>query len=282
MTRMTVGEIQDINLEILRHIDAFCKNREIRYFLDSGTLLGAARNGGFIPWDDDADIAMPRPDYERFLKEYRDSDGYRLYSPSRGNCFLPYSRLCDMKRTYFKQESLWTREEPGVGVDILPIDGAPDTAEEFDRLVERICRPRAKLFWIRYCISPISAIKFRHSPYGFAKDVVHWLGRWWHRRMFGFYLRKSMRAIRKIRLENDYENSTMCHYIVVTADRRKYWRKEWFDETVELEICGEKFPAPRGYDERLSAEYGDWRTPPPSSERGGHEVDQTMFWRDRQ
>ena len=74
MTEMTIEEIQKVSLEILRHIDSFCREHNIQYFLDSGTLIGAARHKGFIPWDDDMDIRMPRPDYERFISEFVDEN----------------------------------------------------------------------------------------------------------------------------------------------------------------------------------------------------------------
>ncbi len=280
MRPMSVKEVQEVSLEILKRLDAFCRERGIRYFLDSGTLLGAARHKGFIPWDDDADVVMPRPDYERFVKEFPDSGEYKLFSPSRGNCFVPYSRLCEMRRTYFKQESLWTYEAPGVGVDVIPMDGAPDDPEEFDRTVERIKKPRAVLWRIRYCISPISSPRFRKRPFGFAKDVVHFLKWAWDRASFSRLLRRSMDEIRRIRLLRDYEKCDRCYYIAVTVGRGKYWRREWFDKSVEMDFCGCTFLAPAGYDERLTAEYGDWRTPPSKADRMTHERDQKMMWRE--
>ena len=279
MRRMENKDIHAVNLELLKHIDTFCRDRNITYFLDSGTLLGAARDGGFIPWDDDADIVMPRPDYERFVKEYVDSDDYRLYAPSRNNCFLPYARLCEMKRTYFKQVSIWTKEAPGVGVDIFPLDGAPDTPEVYDRLAAKVVRVRDRIWNLRFALSRRSA--FRKDPIGFAKDVVHYMANIIRRINAEKKIWGCISEIRKLRLENSYAHSSNCFYVVVTGDRRKYWKKEWFEDTVRLELCGEQFPAPVGYDARLTAECGDWRTPPPESERTGHSFCQTMYWRDK-
>ena len=280
MTRMENKDIHAINMELLTHIDGFCRENNICYFLDSGTLLGAARNGEFIPWDDDADIVMPRPDYDRFVAEYIDSAKYRLYAPSRGNCFLPYARLCEMKRTYFKQVAIWTKENPGVGVDIIPLDGAPDTPEEFDKLATKLVRVRDRIWELRAVLSDRS-IAFRKSLFGFAKDVVHYTANKIRRINAEKKIWQCMSKMRKLRLGNSYTHSSNCFYIVVTGDRRKYWEKKWFADVVHLALCGKTFPAPIGYKDRLTAEYGDWCTPPPESERSGHVSCQTMYWRDK-
>ena len=88
--------------------------------------------------------------------------------------------------------------------------------------------------------------------------------------------------MRDIRMKYDYEKSTMCCFIAVTSDRRKYWRREWFDSAIELEMCGSKFFAPVGYDERLTTEYGDWRIPPPEKAIETHKANQSMMWREQE
>ena len=282
MKRMENKDIHAVNLELLKHIDEFCCDRNISYFLDSGTLLGAARNGEFIPWDDDADIVMPRPDYERFVKEYVDSETYRLYEPSKRNSFLPYARLCEMRRTFFKQVNPWTLESPGVGVDIFPLDGAPDSSEEFDALIGRMVKIRNRLWELRTILKGRERFAYRTSPYGFLKDCVHYAI--YILRSLSFPVRqiwRNMDKFRRLRLRHPYETSNKCFYMVVqSVAKKRLWRKEWFADKVYLDLCGEKFPAPSGYDERLTATYGDWRTPPPESERNGHTAVQTMWWRD--
>lgn len=280
MTRMENKDIHAVSLEILTHIDKFCREKDINYFLDSGTLLGAARDGGFIPWDDDADIVMPRPDYERFVAEYIDSAEYRLYAPSRGNCFLPYARLCEMKRTYFSQVLPWTKESPGVAVDILPLDGAPDSVEAYNRLSDSIVKLRNSIWKWRASMCK-SSILFKRSSRGFVGRCIHCFLSLIRRVCCPeLVIKHNLARIRKLRLENSFENSQKCFYIVVRKGLGKYWRKEWFSHSVEMDLCGIKFPVPCGWDERLTAEYGDWRKPPPDLEQKGHVAAQTMWWRD--
>ena len=80
MKELTLQEIQAISLEILKVFDAFCRENGIRYFLSNGTLLGAVRYKKFIPWDDDIDVLVPREDYDRLIRIFRDDDRYRLFA----------------------------------------------------------------------------------------------------------------------------------------------------------------------------------------------------------
>lgn len=282
MRKMTCQEIQGVSLEILKHFDSFCRSHKLRYFLDAGTLLGAARHKGFIPWDDDADIVMPRQDYDRFVKEYADSKKYKLYEPSRDNSWVPYARICEMEKTYFKQVVRWTKvaDNPGVGIDIFPLDGAPDSAEEYDSFQAKAVKIRDTLFELRRIASGKRHRGFRRSLLGFTKDCVHYAV-WFFRRMnHERLIRWNLARFRRLRLTFPFETSSHCFYIAVVTGRRRFWQRKWFADAVYLDFCGEKFPAPIGYEERLVADYGDWRTPPPESERMTHEANQTMWWRD--
>ncbi len=275
MKKMSIEEVQSVCFELLKHVDAFCKEKKIAYFLDGGTLIGAARHGGFIPWDDDLDIIMPRPDYERFVNEYEDSDQYRLYAPFRHSCYRTHARLCEMKRTFFGQEAaVWTLENPGVGIDILPLDGAPDSKEEYDKVLEHLRNLQAGIFEYRRK----RWRKFRKTPMGFLKDCIHFAGFLFRLPRRDSYITRNVAEIERIRRALPYETATLCGYPVVEG-RAKYLRKDWYSSAIEMDFCGEKFPVPVGYDERLTAEYGDWRTPPPVSQRSGHKS-WKMWWRD--
>lgn len=122
MKEMSLREIQLFSLEILKDVHDFCISNDINYSLAYGTLLGAIRHKGFIPWDDDIDIVMPCPDYERFCKIYR-SKKWRLFSPVNNDCYLNYSRVCDLDKTWVLSLP-WCKESPtGLWIDIFPIDG---------------------------------------------------------------------------------------------------------------------------------------------------------------
>ena len=80
MKEMNIQEVQHISLELLKEVHEFCVENDVKYTLFSGTLIGAIRHHGFIPWDDDLDIAMPRPDYEKFIHSFKSKKGNKLFT----------------------------------------------------------------------------------------------------------------------------------------------------------------------------------------------------------
>lgn len=122
-------ELKSIELDIMKKIHSFCADNDIRYCLTFGTLLGAVRHKGFIPWDDDIDIFMPRPDYEKFLANFRlYGEKHHLYiASSRTKHYFArtFLQVCDDRTTLIEP---WSKEKRprGVFVDVWPLDGLPD------------------------------------------------------------------------------------------------------------------------------------------------------------
>ena len=278
MRKMTTGDIQGVSLEILKHVDHFCRERNIRYWLSDGSMLGAIRHKGFIPWDDDLDISMPRPDYERFLVEFVDSDEFKLYAAQRGNCFLTYARVCEMRRTHFAPCTPWTQksERPGVGIDVLPLNGAPDTMDEYLRDFYKVSSElQDRLLDIRRLLMPPS---FRHTPFGFIKDIAHGLARYAKRPFFNRLMNATMQAQIAVQRRCDYDKAKFVYSLMIFNRRPQLWKKEWFSSVVDVPFCDGVFPVPVGYDHYLRSVYGDYMTPPPESARGGHENWNELFW----
>ena len=121
MKEVSLENIKSRSIDILIDIDRVCKENDIKYTLYYGTLLGAIRHKGFIPWDDDIDIGMMREEYEKFIKIYdkNHSDIYELLTSRQKNYFLPYAKVNDISTTSYLDDV----ELPfGVSVDIFPID----------------------------------------------------------------------------------------------------------------------------------------------------------------
>lgn len=124
MRELSLEEIKSISLDILQDVHDFCIRNQIRYSLSSGTLLGAIRHKGFIPWDDDIDILMPRPDYERFCKIYKSMNKYRLFCAQYDNHWSAFSIVCDMEKTLVIRRWPMGSKPTGIWIDVMPIDGA--------------------------------------------------------------------------------------------------------------------------------------------------------------
>ena len=129
--KLTEKEIKQYSFAILKDIKKVCEELKLTYFLDGGTLLGAIRHNGFIPWDDDIDVSMPRPDYEIFIREYNKycNKNYKLKSITTDLKYgIPYAKISDTTTILYK----FGRNAFGQGlsVDIFPIDAYPNTQDE--------------------------------------------------------------------------------------------------------------------------------------------------------
>ena len=123
--------LQDVILNIMLYIDTFCRDNNIEYYIIGGTALGAVRHGGFIPWDDDLDIAMTRPNYDKFCKLFRkeyDKENYFFQeSLVEWPCYFSKVRLLGTFLGELEDEKDLPKEKKGIFVDIFPLDNAPNS-----------------------------------------------------------------------------------------------------------------------------------------------------------
>ncbi len=259
MKELTLQELKEIEFDILKVFDAFCKENNIRYYLAYGTLLGAVRYKKFIPWDDDVDLLIPREDYEKVIKLFKDDERYRLFAFEKNEGYLfPCAKLCDM--TTRKVETGYkSGVELGVDIDLFPLDNWNNDFEKARKEAKRIKR-------YMFCLGlsklerPDSLNPIKRFIKGLAMAFC---------KMFG-----SEYFIKKIIKESNKENQKGSAYVGAKAwcvyGERGIIPAEAFSDSIEIEFEGEKFPAPVGYDEYLTCLYGDYLPEPPKEKQKTH------------
>ena len=127
MANYDIRSLQIKILDILTAVDKTCRQHDLRYYLWAGTMIGAIRHKGFIPWDDDIDIAMPRPDYDRLIANCKEwlPQPYEMVCAETDDCYpLPFAKIQDASTTLIERMHL--KYVGGVYIDVFPIDGVPD------------------------------------------------------------------------------------------------------------------------------------------------------------
>lgn len=234
---LSTKEKQELILGIMKDVDKFCRANDIPYTLSSGTLLGAVRHKGFIPWDDDADIFMLREDFERFAKIYK-SDKYRLDSSVRtadGYKTAGYLKISDPKTVirYSKKES-----DAGIFLDVFPLDSVPEDEKECKKYMHRLMSLYNRIYH-RQRTDFVSILKsYRHSL------------KWWCRRLD--------RAVH----EGKYADSPLVAHAVGTRNYRTVIRRDRFKTLVDTPFEGHNFLGFSDPGSYLTIVYGeDYMTP---------------------
>jgi len=256
---LTLEEIQKGSYEVLKKIKEICDSNHFTYFLAFGTLIGAIRHNGFIPWDDDIDIIMPRPDYEKFLSYCREHEkelghfALKHYTVDN-NYIYPIARLIDTDYEIHYNEA----KEYGLGlfVDIYPYDGFnPDDKKWLKQ--------------IRHNIRLIDLCGYKKLP-----KATKWYKNFY--RVPGFFLSRFVNLHKLIekndRLAQKYPYET-AKYVNCSAwdwPVKTLYQKEWFDKTTTHVFVDQQFNIPVEYDKVLRIYYGDYMQLPPENERVGH------------
>lgn len=229
---ISLKEKHKLILEIMKDIDRFCRANDIRYTLSSGTLLGAVRHGGFIPWDDDADIFMLRKDFDRFIHIYK-SDRYKLVYN-----FNPQEKLSPSGIAKVADTTTWLKDSTGkldfgCWVDVFPLEAVPEDPRECRKFMHSIMRVNNRMYHRRH------------------KDIVSILKSYHH--SFGWWMRKLDSIVR----DNPHEGSPLVAHAVGSDNYRTVIPKAWFDNLGEIEFEGYRFKAFSDTDSYLRKVYGD-------------------------
>lgn len=263
---MSMEEIQSVSLEILKKLADICEELGLKYSLAWGTLIGAVRHHGYIPWDDDVDIHMPRPDYER-LKDYFKSHSdelypLRLFDESVEGYPYMLARLSNVDYV------IETKNEAscgmGIFVDIYILDGTGNTYEEAWSLACKTCKYPRLIF--------LATRKYYHfgTTKGYFKRFL---------KLFVFCYAKILGKEyfeRKLMAMVSPQSYNQKDYVgcVTWSERPRYAviKKTEFEDMIDFQFEKYKFKGPRAYDKYLRMWYGDYMQLPPEKERVYHHM----------
>lgn len=244
-------------LEMLLEVDRICKKHNLTYYLIGGTALGAVRHKGFIPWDDDIDLGLPREDYNKFLELCLSELGEQYFlqtNRSDENYMYQFAKV-RLNNTAFVQEELKNYKiHHGIFIDLFPLDGIPDQVH-----IRRIQKAIYSFFnFIRDCKvqtktkSPLKSLVRLILSKVFPWSVIHFATDW----VTSWVSCKRTRFMANILGRAGYDKEAMP--------------VEFFGTPEFLEFEGHLLPAPREWDKYLSRLYGDYMKLPPSDKRMNH------------
>ena len=248
---------KSICLDMLQSFISVCDKYELRYFVDYGTLLGAIRHKGFIPWDDDVDISMPREDYEKLYSIFEKNDNlfgktFKLARiNNKYNVYKPYLNIVDVSTVTISNVRKEKYYYP-IWIDIFPVDGLKDSSKVF-KDKKRI----AKLI--------NGGRRFLMNEQNVFKKIYHFI---FNNKMFSI---KKFTKADLIAKNNPATERMLCYYSIYGDN--DYVLKSYFDNYITRSFEGVNVRVPAEYDKRLNCLYGNYMKLPPKEKRAPHSID---------
>lgn len=261
VTDNTLKEIQKQEFDILCELRRICGKHGLTYYITAGTLLGAVRHGGFIPWDDDIDVAMPVKDFRHFAKLCRSElDGQFFFQDCKSDRHYPF-HFAKIRKHNTEVYDPFLRNldiHKGLYIDIFPLVKCPNSeaaAKRFFKAVE----------FITYSIMAKYDKSFVCGYSRVSVRTAFTLSEKLPKRLLVF-----LRGAICYFAEMFCDGEMLCTVSGAHGYPREAYRSEWFRESVKLNFEGEEFCAPVGWHDFLTNMYGDYMTPPAQNERAGH------------
>ena len=254
-----ISEIQQMELGIMEYIHEVCQKIGAKYFLSYGSLIGAVRHKGFIPWDDDMDICMLRDDYEK-LQDYmlaHPDERYELMSYKNNlNYVYPFMKVQD-NHTYLLEEDVRIDSNMGIYVDIFPVDGYEDDVNFKSKMTKLIKKRQLSCYTFKGITNTKSVL---NSLIRYISVII-------------FYFTNTNKYVSQIdelaksRKVEDYEQAD---YLIYKDMNKPVWKREWIEDVETGNFEGKEFMIPKHYHEILTSDYGDYMQLPPVAQQVSH------------
>lgn len=252
--------LKEKELDLLQDFIRFCLSHHLRYWLIGGSLLGAVRHGGMIPWDDDIDVCMPRKDYDMLVKFRNELPGNRFLQCAETEpaaCML-FAKLMDTGTVYRETSRKDMNIHHCVFIDIFPLDDWPDERRKqavcmLDKLFVRLRQQRL------YSDDHLRGHRIRRAAVRAAGIITEEM----------YPDAQKLCARYENRIRQSFSSERVCIYAGAYG-RKDIYRREWFEQTLILPFEQMNAAAPAGYDDLLKQVYGDYMKYPPEHLRKGH------------
>ena len=256
-------EIQEKMLDMMKWFHEFCQENEIRYYVVGGTMLGTVRHKGFIPWDDDIDVGIPRADYEKLLANkdslFKNENRYCLESFRDGkpDYEYPYAKIYDTQTTLV--ENCRAKTKRGIYIDVFPLDGIGEDKEDayknyshilkkINFLMTRICALRKGRSWVKNMAIIIS----QSIP------------------QFILNNQKLIEKIDNLCKSRNFDTSEYIGNLVGNWGMKEIMPKQYLGTPTLYRFEDTEVYGPEKFDEYLTCVYGNWRKMPPIEKQKSH------------
>lgn len=254
--------LQEKILEIYKAIAQICKENDISFYAIGGTCIGAIRHKGFVPWDDDLDIAVPIEQFDKFktcMKTYLPPNFY-LYDPDEKKEYrYIFCKVCNRDTAFVEEsEKQYPQAYKGIFVDVMPISGVPSRSEEKAAFVQKILQYYKLNFIYRFPLKEMES--FKQKAVWLFLHVIHF------HKSFSLYSDRWMDMLRK----QPFKTAECVGYVWNTKIKRLVFPKSFFSDYVEMPFEDTTIRCPVNYDGYLTQQFGDYMTFPPEDQREQH------------
>lgn len=256
MTKVSNDEIKKICVDILAEFDKICRENNLKYSIFYGTLIGAVRHKGFIPWDDDVDVIMPREDYEKLLKLEYEDENYEIknYRYTK-DYFYPFAKMIDKNTVLF--ENYRAEKNMGVYVDIFPADYVEKPDEEFSKDIKKALKNRE---FMNHLGGSTDKKYAKNALNYIVKKAAHFV-------MDPFRLK----IIEKCDKQFIKKSGSYCINFVNNAEGEcQLFKSEYWESLIPVKFENITVMAFADYDKILTKKYGDYMQMPPKEKQITH------------
>lgn len=267
LIELTDQEKLKLMLDMMDDIDRVCKSHNLRYYIAYGSLIGAVRHKGIIPWDDDIDIQMPRDDYEKFISIYSKEGKYHITSPKSHDPLYYFAKVYDPDTIKLEAGISYRKRTPlGIDIDVFPLDNFCGVIPNTSKVPNK--RSLQLLYYLRmYAIDDISTTKSRKFPV-----LSYLLGIFCH--IIG---NKTIIALFEYIAKSGNKSHSDYYTVFSGMKRISIFKKVDFESCMKMPFENRFYNIPVGYDNILRSSYGDYMVLPPEDERKSHHIN-TIYW----